>query len=139
MYNSLKRNLNVFHCYKKSESLKDSLFYSHPLPLLPKLSLLPLLPQLPPFPPLPLPVRLAPHPRPCGSHPPFQLVPLRGFGGIPTAPTIPTAPIPSLPVRLAPHRSHPLSARAAHTPPSFSEPLPVSPSFSSKNISLIFN
>ena len=50
---------------------------------------------------------------------PFQLVPLRGFGGIPTAPTIPTAPIPSLPVRLAPP----------------SEFLRVSPSFSSKKYS----
>ena len=88
MFNSYKRNLNVFHCYKKSESPKDSLFYSHPLPSLPPLPPLPPLPLLPvpltapipptaPTTPIParaartpsLPVRLAPHLCPCGSRP----------------------------------------------------------------------
>ena len=91
MFNSHKRNLNVFHCYKKSESPKDSLFYSHPLPSLPPL------PPLPPLPLLPVPLT-APIP--------------------PTAPTTPiparAARTPSLPVRLAPPPSFSESLQVFH-------------------------
>ena len=108
MFNSLKRNLNVFHCYKKSESPKDSLFYSHSQPSLParlaphpshsshhshsshrshRSHLSHSHPTHPPLPSLPsLPVRLAP---------PFRLVPLRGFGGYSA----------SLPLRVTPRFS----------------------------------
>ena len=99
MFNSLKRNLKIFHCYKKSESPKDSLFYSHPLPPLPQLSLLPQLSPLPQLPPLLVPPTIPTTPTAL------------------TAPTTLTAPTP--PTAITP----PISARAARTPRSFSQSL----------------
>ena len=101
MFNSLKRNLNIFSLPKKSESPKDSLFYSHPLP------------QFPPLLPLP-PPSLSLIPYPPAQLPHFHHHP------IPPPPSLSLNPTAS-------HRSH--NSYHSHPPKKLS-PLPFPPSFS---------